>query len=450
MTTSKSTLLQGRIFPALTKFSIPILFSLILQALYGAVDLWMVSRFATNADVSAVSTGSQTMMIIGGIVTGLSMGITVLLGRSVGQRNDRQSARIIGTAIWIFFGVGSLITAALLGTARPLALLLNAPPAALDKTVAYLMICGAGTLIVVGYNVINGIFCGLGDSKTPLVFVSIACVINIIGDYVLIDLFRLGTVGAAIATITAQAASLLFSLLVIRKRLPFPIGRQDLRCSRRLAGAVLRLGLPVALLRMCVEIAYLVILGFVNVFGEVASSGVGIAEKLVMFILLIPTAYMSSVSAFVAQNMGAQQPERAKKGLWVGIASSAAIGGLMAYLSFFHGDALALLFTDDPQVIAASALFLKATAIECFLLSISYCFDGYFNGMGKTTLVMVRGVTAALLIQIPYAYYASTRPDSSLFQIGLATAFSAAFMLVFCCVEYILRSKKARKGALRR
>ena len=444
MAARKNTILDGNIFLALTKFSIPILFSLILQALYGAVDLWMVSQFSTNADVSAVSTGSQTMMIIGGIVTGLSMGITVLLGQSVGQSNDKKSANIIGTSTWIFLGIGAVITAILLGSAKSLAVLLNAPPNAFDKTVSYILICGAGTLFVVGFNVLNGIFCGLGDSKTPLLFVGVACIFNVIGDYVLIALLQLGTIGAALATISGQAISVLFSLFIIRRKLPFHFGKENMHYDRKIGKEMIKLGSPVALLRMCTEISYLVILGFVNIFGEIASSGVGIAEKLVMFILLIPTAYMSSISAFVAQNMGAQQPDRAKKGLWIGIASAASIGGMMAYLSFFHGDIMSLLFTSDTQVIDASSLFLKATAIECFVLSISYCFDGYFNGIGKTTIVMVRGVLAAILVRIPYAYYASSRPDSSLFQIGLATAFAAIFMLVFCCIEYIIRKKKKK------
>lgn len=446
MRLQKNTILEGKIFTALTMFSIPILFSLILQALYGAVDLWMVSQFSTNADVSAVSTGSQTMMIIGGIVTGLSMGITVLLGQSVGQRNDKRSADIIGTSTWIFAGIGLLITFLLLVAAKPLATILNAPPAAFDKTVTYILICGAGTIFVIGFNVLNGIFCGLGDSKTPLLFVSVACIVNIVGDYILIDVFQMGTIGAAIATITAQAVSVVFSLIIIRNKLPFIIRKENMKYNSRIASSIIRLGSPVALLRMCTEISYLVILGFVNVFGEVASSGVGIAEKLVMFILLIPTAYMSSISAFVAQNIGAQQPDRAKKGLWIGIASATSIGGIMAYLSFFHGDSLSLLFTSDPQVIEASSLFLKATAIECFVLSISYCFDGYFNGIEKTTLVMVRGVAAALLVRIPFAYYASLRTDTTLFQIGMSTAFAAMFMLVFCCVEYVIRGKKQNKG----
>ena len=449
MKQQKSTILDGPIFPALTRFSIPILFSLILQALYGAVDLWMVSRFAANADVSAVSTGSQTMMIVNGVITGLAVGITVLLGQSVGQQNDKKSAEIIGTSTWIFLGIGILLTAMLLATATGLATALNAPAAAFDKTVHYIQICGAGTVFVVGFNVLNGIFCGVGDSTTPLLFVGVACLVNIAGDYLLIDRLGLGAVGAAIATISAQAVSVIFSLALIPKKLPFPVKRQHFRFRPALAVSTLRLGLPVALLRMCTEISYLVILGFVNRFGEAASSGVGIAEKLVMFILLVPTAYMSSISAFAAQNLGAKNPRRAKKGLWVGIASAASIGGVLAFLSFFHGDTMSLLFIEDPTVIAASAEFLRATAMECFVLSLAYCFDGYFNGLGKTGLVMARGVSAALLVRIPYAYFASTRPDPSLFQIGMSTALAAIFMLIFCLIEYAIR-EGTRKAPPRR
>ena len=441
MKQNQNPILEGPIFPALTKFSIPILFSLILQALYGAVDLWMVSRFASNADVSAVSTGSQTMMIINGIVTGLCVGITVLLGQSVGQKNQKKSADIIGTSTWIFLAIAVIISIFLIFAASPLAKLLNAPEAAFPKTVQYILICGAGTIFVVAYNVLNGIFCGIGDSKTPLLFVAVACVVNIIADYVLIDVFRMGTAGAAFATIGAQAVSVLFSLLIIRKKLPFPVEKINFRFNKALCASIIKLGLPVALLRMCTEISYLVILGFVNVHGEIASSGVGIAEKLVMFILLIPTAYMSSISAFVAQNTGARRPDRARRSMWIGLMSAGLIGGIMAYLSFFHGDSMSRLFINDPEVIAASAEFLKATSIECLVLSAAYCFDGYFNGIEKTGLVMLRGVSAALLVRIPYAYFASSRPDASLFRIGLSTAFAAVFMLVFCIAEYIIRLK---------
>lgn len=440
---SKNTILEGSIVIALTRFAVPMLFSLILQALYGAVDLWMVSRFALNADVSAVSTGSQTMLIVNGIVTGLAMGITILLGQSVGEGNDNQSARIIGTSTWIFAALALGLTLLLLAGAPTLTTALHAPVEAYQRTVHYIMICGAGTVFVVGFNVLNGIFCGLGDAKTPLYFVMIACAVNIVADYVFIAHVGLGAEGAAVATIAAQAVSVVFALALIKRRLPFEMHRADFGAERALAVNILKLGIPVALLRMANEISYLIILGFVNTLGVVASSGVGIAEKLVMFILLIPTAYMSAVSAFVAQNTGAGQHARARQTLWVGMMTAAVIGGAMAYLSFFHGDALSRLFIGDVAVIAASAEFLKATALECFILSMAYCYDGYFNGIEKTTFVMVQGIIAALFVRIPYAYYASIQPTHSLFNIGLSTALAAAFMFVVCSGYYAWHRKHA-------
>lgn len=440
---NKNTILEGSIVIALTRFAVPMLFSLVLQALYGAVDLWMVSRFALNADVSAVSTGSQTMFIVNGIVTGLAMGITILLGQSVGEGNDNQSARIIGTSTWIFAALALGLTLLLLTGAPPLTTALHAPVEAYQRTVHYIMICGAGTVFVVGFNVLNGIFCGLGDAKTPLYFVMIACAVNIVADYVFIAHVGLGAEGAAVATIAAQAVSMAFALALIKRRLPFEMHRADFGAERALAVNILKLGIPVALLRMANEIFYLIILGFVNTLGVVASSGVGIAEKLVMFILLIPTAYMSAVSAFVAQNTGAGQHARARQTLWVGMMTAAVIGGAMAYLSFFHGDALSRLFIGDVAVIAASAEFLKATALECFILSMAYCYDGYFNGIEKTTFVMVQGIIAALCVRIPYAYYASIQPAPSLFNIGLSTALAAAFMFAVCSGYYAWHRKHA-------
>ncbi len=442
MTENRNGILQGAIFPSMTRFAIPILFSLILQALYGAVDLWMVSQFGTTADVSAVSTGSQTMLIVSGIVTGLSMGITVLLGLAMGERDDLRSANLVGTAIWVFASMAIVLTAILLFTAPTLAVMLNTPEVAFDKTVQYILICGAGTVFVVAFNVMSGIFCGLGDSKAPLIFVGIACMVNILGDFVLIQTCKLGAMGAAIATIAAQAVSVVFSLFMIRHRLPFSFSKENLHFDGQLARAIVKLGAPIALLRMCNEVSYLVIMGLVNRLGVVASSGVGIAEKLVMFIVLIPTAYMSAISAFVAQNIGAGQFDRAKKSLWVGMATAMAIGGVTAYLSFFHGDVLSRLFIDDPAVIRASSEFLKATSVECFILSIAYSFNGYFNGIQKTAFVMLQGLGAIFLVRIPYAYFASTRPDPALFDIGLSATFAAVFMLIAAAGYYIMRSKK--------
>lgn len=439
----KSTFLSGPILPALLRFSVPILLALLLQALYGAVDLWAVGRFCGEADVSAVATGSQAMQIVTGLVTGLSTGTTVLLGKQVGQRDHKGAADLIGSSIWIFGALGVVLSVVVPLCAPAIAEAMNAPGEAMGKTVAYIQICGAGSLFIVGYNLISAIFRGLGDSKSPLLFVLIACGANIAGDILLIKYFRLAAAGAAIATIGAQGVSVLLSLVLIRRRgLPFPFGRRNLRFSRGAGRGVVRLGAPIALQSMCNEISYLILIGLVNVLGVTASAGVGIAEKLVMFILLIPMAFMQSISSIVAQNIGAGQEERAKRVMWVGIGTAALLGGVMSYLSFFHGDTLSSIFIKEAAVIAASAEFLRATAIECFILSIAYCFTGYFNGVGRTAFVMVQGLCAIFLVRIPYAWLASRRPEPRLFQIGLSAAWAAVFTLAVCAGSYLRHARK--------
>lgn len=443
MKKSNSTFLEEPILPSLLRFSIPVLFALLLQALYGAVDLWAVGTFCGEADVSAVATGSQTMLIVTGIVTGLSMGTTVLLGKKIGSKDDKGAADTIGTSICVFVLLGIILSVIMTAAASKIATAMNTPEEAFEKTIHYIMICGAGSLFIVGYNLISAIFRGMGNSKAPLLFVSIACIINIVGDIVLIKVFDMGAAGAAIATIAAQAVSVILSLALIkRKGFPFQFGKENIRLDKNTAASVIKLGFPIALQDMCNEISYLILIGFVNTLGVTASAGVGIAEKLVMFMLLIPMSYMQSISAFVAQNIGARQFIRAKKAMWTGMCTAVILGGVMSYLSFFHGDLLSRIFIKDLPVINASAEFLKATAIECFILSIAYCFTGYYNGLGKTSFVMAQGLCAIFLVKIPFAWFATYRLEPRLFRIGMSTAYAAVFTLVVCIIYYICTSRK--------
>lgn len=294
------------------------------------------------------------------------MGSTVLLGIQAGRKDHNGAANTIGSSIWVFGVLGIVLTVITVLAAPWIAHATNAPAEASSQTVSYIRICGAGSLFIVAYNLISAIFRGLGDAKSPLFFVMIACVANIIGDIALTKFIPLGASGAAVSTIAAQAASVVLSLMLIQKRgLPFSVENEHLRFDRSTSGSILKLGAPIALQSMCNEISYLVLLGFVNALGEIASTGVGIAEKLVMFILLIPTSYMQSISAFVAQNDGAGQLERAKKSMWLGMATAAVLGGTLAYFSFFHGAELSTLFIKggETAVLHASAEFLKATSI---------------------------------------------------------------------------------------
>lgn len=447
MTSNKNNeFLEGSILRPLLHFAMPILLALFFQALYGAVDLWAVGKFCDSSHISAVATGSQTILIITGMITGLSMGTTILLGQKIGEKNYKEATSVIATSIWIFFILSVILTFLILIIAPKITTIMNAPREAFKKTVSYIRICGAGTIFMVGYNVMSSIFRGLGNSKTPLYFVMIACVINIILDIILIKFFNMGANGAAFATVIAQAVSVILSIALVKKdNSSYDLSKENFKFNKKLAKQILKLGSPIALQDMCNEISYLILIGFVNTLGVIASAGVGIAERLVMFILLIPMSYMSAISAFVAQNIGAGLYKRAKKSMWLGMLTAICLGGLMAYISFFHGDLISSIFTKEAPVIKSSAEFLKATAIECFVLSGAYCFIGYYNGLGKTSFVMLQGLCSIFLVKIPYAYFAINRPNPTLFQIGLSTAMAAGFTLVVCLLYYIIQNIKSKK-----
>ena len=303
---------QGKILSPLLRFSLPILMALLLQAMYGAADLLIVGQFNSSADVSAVATGSQIMQTLTTVITGLSMGTTILLAQKIGQGRQKEAGKVIGSGIFLFGMIALVLTLVVELAAGPLASLMQAPAEAFDKTVEYVRICSAGTVFIVAYNVLGSIFRGLGDSKTPLLAVLIACMLNIAGDLLFVGVFGMATGGAALATVLAQSVSVILCIWIIRRRgLPFPFALSDIRFHRELVGRTARLGAPIALQDFLVSISFLVILAIVNSLGVIVSAGVGVAEKLCAFIMLVPSAFSQALSAFVGQNVGAGQHARA-------------------------------------------------------------------------------------------------------------------------------------------
>jgi putative MATE family efflux protein len=413
---------QGKILGPLLRFSIPILLAMLLQAAYGAVDLMIVGQFGDKAGVSAVSTGSQVIMTVTGFVTGLTMGVTILLGQKLGQRSEKDAGNVVGSAVLFFTVFGVVVSAALAAAGRPLTLMMQAPPEAFDGTVRYVTICAAGSVFIVAYNALSAVFRGLGDSGTPLMIVAAACVLHIALALLFVGALGMGAAGAALATVFSEAVSVLISALAIKKKgLPFPFGRQNIRFSRDSVRAFLKFGLPIALQDLLTNISFLVIIAIVNSLGIVASAGAGIGEKVCVFIMLIPSAFTSSLSAFVAQNVGAGALPRAKKALYYGIGTSMLAGFAMFALTFWDGSLLAGIFTREPAVISASASYLKAYAIDCPMVAVLFCLIGYCNGNGKTLFTMLQGVFCAFAVRIPLAYLFSRAEGVSLFRVGLAT-----------------------------
>lgn len=409
----------------------------------------MVGRFATAADVSAVSTGSQLMHTITCVVTGLTMGTTVMLGQTLGQGKGEEAGSIIGSSIALFSLIAALLTAFTILGAGWLARITQVPEEAIPPSLSYIRMCGAGLCFITAYNVFGSIFRGMGDSKTPLMTVAIACAVNVVGDYLLVAVLGLGALGAAIATVCAQGVSVAVSLLVVSRRgLGFPFSPRDIRFHRVKVGRILRLGTPVALQDGLVSISFLVILSIVNSLGLVASAGVGVAEKLCGFIMLVPSAFSQSVTTFVAQNVGAGRLDRARKCLGQGILASLCFGVVIGYLSFFHGSVLAGLFNGDPAIVSAAADYLRAYAIDVLMTSFLFPFIGYFNGRGSTGFVMVQGLVGAFCIRIPVSFFMSRLLPVSLFRVGLATPCSSLAQILLCGGYFLwLRSKDKKAPA---
>lgn len=447
MNHSESDFTQGNILQKLVAFMLPILGALILQAAYGAVDLLVVGHFGTTEGLSAVSTGSQVLNLVTFVITQLSMGMTVLIARYLGEKRSEQIGGVIGGSTIVFAIISVVLFIIMVGFARPISVLMQAPEAAVTQTAAYVRICGSGIFFIVAYNVLSAIFRGLGDSKSPLLFVAVACVVNIFGDLLLVAVFHMDAAGAAWATVAAQAISVVFALLRLKKQgMPFTIGKRDFSFNPQCKQAF-KIGMPLALQELLTQFSFLALCAFVNKLGLEASSGYGVACKIVNFAMLVPSALMQSMSSFVSQNVGAGNEKRARQALGNGIAVGMIIGCIVFVLVLFKGDLLTGIFTTEENVIQRGYDYLKGFAPECLVTAILFSMMGFFNGHDKTVFVMAQALVQTLLVRLPLAYIMSIQPNASLTSIGLAAPIASAVGVVLNVGYFLWLKKKEEQKA---
>ncbi len=438
----KSDFTQGSILKKLVLFMIPILGALVLQAAYGAVDVLVVGRFGTTQGLSGVSTGSQVLNLVTFVVTQFSMGITVLIARYIGEKNEHRIGAVIGGSVVVFAIMALVLFIVMVGFPRQIAILMQAPGEALTSTTNYIRICGSGIFFIVAYNVLSAIFRGLGDSKSPLLFVLVACIVNIFGDLFLVAGLHMDASGAALATVSAQALSVVFAIvLLLKKDLPFKIKKTDIRFNPE-CKKFLKIGLPLALQEFLTQASFLALCAFVNRLGLEASSGYGVACKIVNFAMLVPSSLMQSMASFVSQNIGAGKLERARKSMFTGIGVGLFIGCFVFLLVFTQGDILSGFFTTDSVVIAKSFDYLKGFACEALVTAVLFSMVGYFNGRNQTLWVMIQGLVQTLLVRLPFAYFMSIKPNASLTSIGLAAPVSTTVGIILNIGFYLYLSKK--------
>lgn len=440
---------SGSIVKSMLRFVGPYILGVIVQNLYGAVDLLVVGHFATTADVSAVTIGSQLMSMATQLIIGFATGTTVLIGQFFGAKNNKNLSKTTGSSITIFLIFGVVLTAAFLILCGPIVTLMQTPAEAVAATNQYLFVCSLGIVFIAGYNIINSILMGLGDTKTPFVFILTACIINVVLDIILVRFFYMGALGAAIATSVAQAGSVLFALLYLRKKgLGFSLKKTDIRLNKDFTGKIIKIGAPVAVQNALVGASFLFITAIINQMGLTASAAVGVVEKLMNFLFIPSIAFGAAVSTISAQNLGAGNKKRARQSMWHGIWMALIPSCIIAVFCQFGGEILTGLFTNNTYVLQLSALYLKSYIIDCVLVSFIFCMNGFFNSSGKSWFTLLHSIFTTFAMRVPLSFLFSRIPDTSLYLIGWAAPLSSLVSMILCLFYFAVLSRKKTANSL--
>ena len=441
-------LTHGSIGRNILRFSLPYFLSYFLQTLYGMADLFIIGQFDSVSGTTAVSIGSQVMHMITVMIVGIAMGTTVMIGKSVGAKLKKETSKIIGNTITLFLGISIVLTCILLFFVNPIVDIMSTPTQAVAGTRAYLMICFAGIPLITAYNIISSIFRGLGDSKSPMYFIAVACVANIAFDYLFIGFFDLGAAGAALGTTVSQAISVVISLVVIIKKRSITLTKTDFKPDSQIMKKIVSIGIPIAFQDGLIQISFLLITIIANRRGLNDAAAVGIVEKIISFLFLVPSSMLSTVSALGAQNIGAKKPERARQTLWYAIAIAAGFGFVIAIVMQFVAEPVVSLFTDTnssggAEVIRLGGQYLQGYIWDCAFAGIHFSFSGYFCACQKSILSFVHNIVSISLVRVPGAYLMSTLFPATLLPMGLATAAGSLVSVIICLVAFAWLKKKS-------
>lgn len=433
----EKNLTSGSVFKNMMLFSLPYLLSYFLQTLYGMADLFIIGQFEGVASTTAVSVGSQVMHMLTVILVGLAMGTTVAVGQAVGAGDRKKASLSIGNTVTLFLGVSVALTAVLLMCVRPIVGIISTPEAAVEGTIRYLTICFIGIPFITAYNIISSIFRGLGDSKSPMYFIAIACVANIVLDYVFMGMFHIGPAGAALGTIISQTISVITALVAMgKKKIGIRVAGGDLKPQGKVMGQLLRVGVPVACQDGLIQVAFIIITIIANRRGLSDAAAVGIVEKIISFVFLVPSSMLSTVSALCAQNIGAGKHDRAAKTLQYAIMITVGFGITVSVLVQFFAEPVVGLFTTDQLVQIMGGQYFRGYIWDCVFAGIHFSFSGYFCAYGRSEFSFLHNITAIVLVRIPGVYLMSKLFADTLYPMGLATACGSLLSVVICVVVY--------------
>lgn len=439
----KKDLTTGSVFKNIIYFSLPYMLSYFLQTLYGMADLFIVGRFNGTQSITAVSIGSQVMHMLTVMIVGLAMGTTVTVGRAIGEKQNEKAGKAVGSTVTVFMAGSIVLTVVLLLLVKPIVSVMSTPAEAVEETRAYLTICFIGIPFITAYNIISSIFRGLGDSKNPMYFIAVACVFNIALDYLFIGYFKMGAAGAALGTTLSQTVSVIVSLIAMKKlNIGIKLKKTDFKPDKKTVGSLFKIGVPVAAQDGFIQISFLIITIIANGRGLTDAAAVGIVEKIIGMMFIIPSSMLSSVSALAAQNIGAKEYGRAKQTLKYAIMLATGIGLVIAVITQFFALNIVGIFEKDPEVIAHGAQYLRSYVFDCVFAGIHFCFSGYFCAMERSGISFLHNSLSIVFVRIPMAYLMSKMFTQTLFPMGLAATCGSVLSVIICVIAYVIITRK--------
>lgn len=440
----EKNLTTGSVFKTIVYFALPYLLSYFLQTLYGMADLFIIGQFNGVDSITAVSNGSQVMHMLTVIIVGLAMGVTVTIGHAIGAARQDKASVIVGNTIVLFMSLSIVLTIILTANVGNIVKLIGIPSEAVDGTVKYLIVCFIGIPFITAYNIISAIFRGLGDSKRPMYFIAVACVANIVIDYLLIGVFNMGPVGAALGTTLSQTLSVIISLIAIVKTdVGIKLNKSDFKIDKDTITEMIKIGIPVAVQDGCIQVAFIIITVIANSRGLDEAAAVGIVEKVISALFIVPSSMLATVSALAAQNIGAGKHDRASKTLWYAILITTVYGFIVTLIVEFNCDFIVEMFTTDTMVIMFGAQYLSSYIVDSIFAGVHFSFSGYFAACGKSYIGFIHNIAAIALLRVPGSYLASIKFPDTLFPMGMAAPAGSLLSVVICVIAYLILKKRS-------
>lgn len=427
---AKKDLTRGSMTGNLLTFAVPFLLANLFQALYAAVDLWVVGKFGGGKiGTAAVSNGGEVMHLVMSFLMGLTTGATVLIGQYFGAGDKRNTNRSIAMTLLLSLAVGIALTAFMVPFTPVLTNLLNVPAEAVPQTIEYMRISAWGIVFIVGYNALSAIFRGFGNSTAPLFFVGIACAINVIGDLLLVAWLDMGPAGAAYATIASQALSMIFALIYLKcGNFGFKFALPYFKPVWGLAWKYIKVGVPIGLQGILISLSFVLIISIVNEMGgddSATAAAYGIVNRINGFTFLPAVSFSMAMAALTAQNIGAGKPVRAVKTLTLAITYTMLVGIFSLALLQLIPEKLIAIFIDRDsagadEVIRQGALYARSFSWEYILVPIVFCTNGFFNGCGRAFFSMSNNLIFTFLVRVPVSLYFSRMDGATLYHVGFA------------------------------